>query len=463
MNNNKYEKNRTVAVQLETLVLPIDPSNNATLMNAFFSNNLYSNIVDIDENNNYNLELASKYWFDNIQKKIFFEFKNSRVESKDAEFTLRRMIVQNKQFHADLYGIICNPNKSRDECSRQIYVEGELLVIKFDDVNNARDILPILASVDYKIIPISAFDSKNYYNAQISDYTKTSGYYYMQKIGKKFFFLKNSNVKRQDIYNSWELIDFNPRLSNGETDNSMLDRLDIISTTIFLREKEYDNLMKRKWTLFSSHNIRLSMLVFSKDAVAKSSAEERFSVASRISKYIKPIITSANSEDTIEFFQDFSQGFLTNKQSNEISKLRQNQSRLTKNIFYFGVKHPDNIKELAEKNRDIKIIKKDQFNFKENVDIRHDINDISFDVSLSVLSYAQHAGYLMLKKVELDKLAKLRTEAERLSFINRIHFETLKKCLIYPMQVSQYVTAFNGDYTHNLSKFNSRTLLWKIH
>ena len=466
MNKTNYSKTLKIGVFLDQLAYPIDPSNNPNITNAFFSNNLYSNLIDVDENNNYQNELVSKYWFDNEHNKLYLEFEESRVTAKDAEFSLRRLIVQNKQLHADFWNIICEVNESSLKCMERIYVEGQTLVIKYSDADKAQYILPTLASVDYKIIPKAAFDTKDYEKATIVDYKITSGYYHLEVRDHKNFFVKNENV-RDDIFLEYELINMNADSLIGDKSDLLLSHIDIISTTVVIQREVYEKLARRNWNIFKSHNISIYLLAFSRNIMQKTTASERFNYAGRMNNEAGKLVTLANAEKTIEFFQDYGQGFLNTSQKNDIIQLRSQESSLIDKKITYGTKFPDKWSTFTKNNPDILITKNDQFPINMKTEEQPDMfiisNDASFDLSLSLISYAANVGLLDMTKAEVDEFANLKNEDEKISFINKVHFKTLKECKIYPMWSSPYHTAFNGHYEHNLSKFNSRTLLWKIH
>ncbi len=464
MTQDKYNKALKVGVNLDNLMLPIDPLNNINLTNAFFSNNLYSNLIDVDENNNYQPELASKYWFDPDQRKLFFEFENSRINASDAAFSLKRLVSQNRHLHTDFWNIICEVKEESSLCEQRIYVENNILVIKYEDQSKAQYIIPTLASVDYKIIPIDAFDSKDFKVAQIIDYTKTSGHYHLIEKENKYFFVRNSHAAR-NIYRLYELVNMNSEfLSSG---NPNLEEVDVISSTVVLLEKSYKSLIDNGWNVFSTHNISIGLLVFSKKGVSSTTVSDRFNFARRLSIAGQKKVRVAQSHATVEFFQDFGQGFLNNLQLGEISLLRSNIENNTKSSITFGVKYVDKWTDFVNENKDIKIVKIDSFipnlTELEQPDSYTMTNDVSFDLSLSLISYAANVGLLDMTKKEVDEFANLKIEAEKIAYINAVHFKTLKDCKIYPMWASPYHTAFKGYYEHNLSKFNSRTLLWKIH
>ena len=463
MSKLNYNKTLKVGVYLDQLALPIDPSNNPNLTNAFFSNNLYSNLVDVDENNNYTNELVSKYWFETEANKLYFEFKNSRVSAEDAAFSLKRLIMQNRQLHTDFWNIICKHGEAPRNCADRIYVENKNLVIHYDDAVKSTYIIPTLASVDYKIIPLAAFDSNDLDTAKIVNYKLTSGYYHLEVRDSKYFFVKNSN-SLQNIYNEYELINAN---ANSILEDSFVEQIDILSTTVVLQNSAYQKLIEKNWNIFKTHNISILMLIFSKNGISKTTVAERFNVAQRLVKESLNLVQLVNSKRTIEFFQEYGQGFLTQAQRAEIEDLRNQATPMLQKKIIYGTWVPQKWSSFAQNNSDIVIVENKTFQMNMKEEDQPDMfiisNDVSFDLNLSLISYAANVGLLSMTKSQVDYFAGLSNELEKIEYLNAIHFKTLKECKIYPMVSSPYHTAFNGKFEHNLSKFNSRTLLWKIH
>jgi hypothetical protein len=466
LKTKNYNKTLRVGVSLVNLVLPIDPMMNPTLANAFFSNNLYSSLIIVDDKNNYSLDIASRYWFDNQNQMIFFEIKSLRATAADASFTLKRIVFQGKQLHADIKSIICSSQESIEKCSDRISYKGDLLVINYFDQRKVNDIVPLLASVDYKIVPIEAYDSQDYRIAKIANYEITSGHYYMRQINKTYYFVRNK-LAAKNIYEKYEIVDVHPRDLVSDRADDLIDSLNIIATNVGLLESTYKKLVAKNWNVFSTHNIGLTMAFFSESGIRKTSATERFDICSRI---LEELIARSNlygSKATVQFFQDFAFGFLNNEQLVKIENFRNTPKKKLNNIITLGANYPERLQVFEEKHTDIKVVKISGLGYllpkNEQPDVSTLTNDISFDLSLSVISYAAKTGILQISNQDLDKYASLRKTEDQINFINKVHFESLEQAKICPLFSVPYTTAFDKAYDHSLSKFNSRTLLWMIH
>lgn len=466
--NKKYNKVIKVGVNLITLNLPLDPISNPSLANAFFSNNLYSNLIEVDENNKYKLSLASSYYF--LPNQLVFEFKNSRVNAYDAEFSIKRIIYQKKQLHSNFSSIICNSEESETDCENRVLVDQGKLIIRFYNQNKVANIIPALASIDYKIVPIGAFSTSDYKTAVVNNYKITSGFYSLEiinsSIGNKYYFnLKETTSK--NLYKKFELFDISNAGSSELEKNWVLDNMDIIGTNVNLNEKTEMLMNSKGWNMFETHSFKLSLFVFSKNAIEKTTATERFAIANRIKTFYQKLPKQIRSKEAYQFLSDFGQGYLNESQKSEILEKRLDISSHSKNKVIFAVNNPNLFVDFQKNNPDIVIQKLSKFPLNltesERPDLFEITNDLSFDLNFSQISFAANVGLLDISKEQLKQFAEITDEGEKIKFINEAHFRTLKNCQIYPLSASPYFTSFRGDFTHELSKFNSRTLLYKIH
>lgn len=460
MVGSKYSRELKVAVNLNNLLLPLDPMVNPTLSNAFFSNNLYSNLIEVDEENRYQPDLASNMWFDNDERKIYFEFENSRVSAADAEFSLKRIILQNAQLHSDLWEIICDKEESRESCSSRIYSENNRLVIKYANQSRSSYIIPTLAAVDYKIVPIAAFDSTDPAKAKISDYTKTSGHYHLVKESNDYIFIKNktSNLR---IYDRFRIIN-----AGNKDVASSASAFDIISTTVPLTAEVHQKITNDGWKNFNSYNISVVFIIFSQNGIKKTNVSQRFKIANLLADEMLKYLPHG-AQLTQEIFQDFGQGYLNDDQKVIVKNLRNAQLNETIPQIKLGTKAPQMLTEFVKNNPSVELQKIDTLGInireEEKPDFFSMSNDLSFDLNLSFIAFAAKAGILKMDKAQIAEFVSLETNDQKIDFLNKIHFETLKDCWIYPVWTVPYYTYFNGNFDNNLSKFNSRTLLWKIH
>ncbi|MEQ1723755.1 MAG: hypothetical protein ABL930_11305, partial [Pseudobdellovibrio sp.] len=243
---------------------------------------------------------------------------------------------------------------------------------------------------------------------------------------------------------------------------------DIISSTLPITESTAKFLSENKWNIFGTFPISVGMIVFSKNAVKKTSPEERFYV----SNLVKQVLSKSKiykSNETLEFIQFFGEGYLDDHQKVEMIKLRESFKKLSTPLT-LGVTNPDKWKGLAEQEKKISIVKlnKSGASYLENErpDIFMLTNDVSFDTSFSMFSFAVRTGLLRSDQLSsediIEKFIEYPDRSERIKFINKIHYESLKNCIIYPVWSMPYFTASKEGILAKQSKYNSRTLAWKL-
>lgn len=460
--NNKTNKNSVVpnvAINLESVIPNLDPMVNTTLTHAFFNNNMYSNLVEVNSKNEYEVGLASSIeWND---KTIIFNFKDVQLaNAEDALFSLQRVMLQNTNLHSDLWSIICDKDENRENCYKRVYAENNKLFIKYADENKKHLIIPTLASVDYKIAPKAAFNSEKPESARLVNYQKTTGAYYLDHLNGHYFLVKNNLFKGHlnDIQN-FKLVQTN--FSNLE-DRIAKNEVDIIPGSFHVKKTVVEN-MQKDWNYFQSHKLSILVVIFANKALEKLSVQQRFTLGKEMAN-IANSRSSNGVSPTVEYFQDFGQGYLDPEQKLEIEKLRDGALDYTDETLTMGVSNLNIWSDFSKKFPNIKIKLIDMskpFN-QQGLDIFNITNDISFDLNFSLLAYSSKIGLLDMNDSDLETFINLPTEGERIKYINKVHFDTLKKCQIYPIWASPYYTYTRKPLTAELSPFNSRTLLWKI-
>lgn len=458
-----------IAVNLDLLSLPIDPLHNPTLTNAFYTNHLYGNLIDVDNNNIYKPDLASSFHWEN--NKLIFDFLKKddqyNIDAKDAEFSIRRSLFSEMNDHADLWQVICDKNETKENCIHRIYEKNSQLIIEISDEEKKSLIIPLLASINYKIVPLAAYDSINYKLAKIVNYSITSGHYYLDSETNIILHAtKKTLIKFPNAPTELILINTNETKLGSDIDKY---DIDVVSTTIPINENIHHELTKLKWNIFSTYPISIGLIVFSKNAIKKTSIKDRFYVGNLIRKVLeKNKIYS--SQETNEFLQYFGEGYLTDAQKALISNLRSlNYVGQLPNLK-LGVRSPKKWELIKQLEKNIDIIRIDKAPSilleEDKPDIYLLSNDVSFNVSFSLFSFAAKNNLLSLsdkKPIEIiEQFVLQNNNKSRIDFINTVHFDSIKNCRIYPIWSAPYFTAANPKISINLSKYNSRTLAWKL-
>lgn len=451
-----------IGMNLADLILPIDPIKNTTITNAFYVNHMYSNLVRVNDYNEYVPDLAEKfYWQKNT---LVMEFaKDSIANAQDAEFSLRRTFINTKNDHGDLWRLICSDSEDAESCLNRVYAKDDKLFIDVSNELNIAMVIPLLASINNKIVPKSAFDTDDLKTAKIIDYSKTSGFYHLKNNDTYILYSNNKklNPGESDVQKI-QIVDANLDNLVKLMENKLIDA---VSTTVTVFENQLDQIKSLKWNIFLTHNIKVTYITFNEKATEVTSVNERKLIGDLIKKEISKS-KALFAEPADQFFQSFGQGYLSADQITVLQSINESQSIKSEVVYYTNnierwtqtfLEHPKvKIKKISS--AVLKEVKTPCFYGMSN--------DVSFDVSYSQISYLLKNNLFRIPNKTADQILNeylhLKSNEDKLSFIQKLHFEVLKSLYIIPLWSSPYITLASPDYEYKGSKFTSRTLAWKI-
>lgn len=448
--------NINVAVLMDNFSWPIDPLVNTTITNAFFVNHIYSNLVEVDNNNNFIADACSSfYWLDND---LYFEFENKTINAEDAYFNILRTFYVLSNDHGNLQQLMCSAHESIEDCVKKISVKNNKLILNIENENIRKHVIPTLASINYKIVPKKAFSSSDYKNAKIIDYEVTSGRYSYDKENKVLL----SKVKSD--YPSVSIVEAN----QSNLEKLILDKkIDVISTTIPITDKLATILEKNSWELDVTYPISIGFVYFSDLALKTTTISDRLLFGHLVSRELfkTPMYRAV---PTTEFFQSFSSSNLDDNQKDFVKKIRNDLPEQIENKINFGVGNVERWAKALKQYTKVTAIKNKKFPIDSDENEMPDAfvlsNDLSFETNFSLFSFIVKKK--IFKSVDnedlISKFINLKTDVDRARFINSVHYENIKNVKIYPIWSSPYVTAIRKGLKSNMSKFNSRTLMWKV-
>jgi hypothetical protein len=445
---------------------------------ATFLRNLFSPLVDYDLNAQLVVGLAERfYWEDD---KLFFTFSSKSktnsgklVTAEDAAISLKRLIKDGANKHGDIGLMLC-PNIDKNDIMGHcpgIEVQDNKLVLKVVDLKFKEFLLPLLASVDFRVIPKSSLD-KDF--SEIISFEETTGPYYVESYSKEKIILKANRFSY--LYSEKMPQTVNLILIKGGmfADSFKKGIIDLIPTVVILNENEYSEILDSdisKIDVFKTFYLQVSAVVFSINGVTKFSKEERFYISSIVREMIG-IMQSPFDVPTTQFFQDFGEGYLNKIQLQEIEVLRNNIKPIKlKHQPTIGIRKGYEQKwvEFFKKHKDFKPVIVDKSVSAIPMESRPDVyltgTDVAFNSSPALLSYSLKEGRFGLygKNAEIwfeDFLVSERPL--RLEKLNELHFNALKNCYFYPISSSPFVAIARKPWSIHLNKFFAATNLWQI-
>lgn len=469
-----------VGLKMSHPISELDTLQVRTLDQATLLRNLYSPIVDYNKSGQIVSALADDFYW-NANKLVFnFGTKSKTIfgnyiGAEDAAISLKRLVIDGKNTHGDIAKILCPDgkiNNLNDECDG-IRVIGNQLELTPSSSKYNTALIELLASIDFRVIPKSAVDPST---LKIINFKDTSGPYYLDDYDKNGLTLKanpNNYLYHPQIPKLVKVIYMNFE----DLDQSFLDgKIDLIPTVAPISKSQYEKIVKSgvEFEEFQTYKIKIEALKFTKRGLLSLTPEERFYIGNKFSDLIVKNLSPLNAEKTTQYFQEFAEGYLSNKQLQIIEELRRNFSNdLNSKKYHVMIRKAsyEKFKYFFDKNSEFSPVFsekiKNQNDYENLSDFTFLYMDVSFNATISLLSYSMKTGTWGLSEKDrndwLEKYLDVDNEEERLRLLNELHFNALKNCSIYPISASPYVAIARKPWKPDFNKYFAATNLWQIY
>ena len=449
----------------------LDPANIQTINQANLIENLYSRLLDYNNQGQLECVLCNKFWTeDNF---IFFDIKKGiktkngyELTSIDVVKSLSRLFVLNSNTHGNLTNFI----HSHDD----IGADKNIVKIKLIKPHYSQFVLPLLASMDYSIVPSISINSKN----EIFDHENTFGPYYVSKDSNEGKLELSPNLHHP--FYSVEmpsLIHIAPSDPREFVDSFLKGEVDVIDITNYPRTVNYEKLFnqkEKKFTSTSTTPINTFFLGIKSETVKNFTKEQIFYALSIVKdKYLAFRTYGFGFKENVEFIPEMGNGHLNQTQKSQIVSLRniKEKPKFNKPIV-LGVlessydKVKDSFKEVPEIL--VKSYKEDPGFLPEDQrpDITIQTTDSSFNEDVSMLSYNFSMENMGKNKRDGDIWIKnyidIESKEERIKILQNLFFEMLSTPSIYPVGASPYWAIASDDLELNFPKLFPGSHWWKI-
>lgn len=453
----------------------LDPARIEDIFQSNLIENLFSRIVEFDTNNNLVCVLCEKFWVED--RKLYIKFKNKltsssgeKIGARDALETLKRLLALNTNTHGNL-NLFIDVN---DEQS--LTIEEEVLVIKMQSAHFSQFLLPLLASMDYSIIPIGSIDHFKIHG--VLDMKNTSGPYSVESdLGNGEIVIKAN--KKHPLFEEGmpEGIELVPITYGEGVDKFLSNEIDLLDVTYYPGLPQYEKLFSQKNKKFNSHKtslINVFLLNFSSESSNDFSPEQKFYVARIISEKILSFKKYGYGfEQVLEFFQANGTGHLSEDQFLELKKLREvNQKPIFSKPITFGV-HKDSYVKISEALKDNPEILVKEFSrnpgtypLSQRPDVFLQTTDSSFNEDVSLMSYNISLEFFGMSKARgeewLKSFIEISDKKERIKKLQLLQLELLTKPILYPIGASPYWAIAREDLEINFSKYFPGSSWWKV-
>lgn len=442
------------------------------------ANNLFSRLVEYNSENQLVPGVSEAFVVQNGE--VVFTFgkrvqtiDGHIIDAKDAEISLKRLIMLGRSGHGDIRKLLC-PNeklKSIDQECPGIRVEGNQLLLRPISLNYIPFLISALESADYSIVPKSSLSPNG---RKIVDYRNTSGPFYVDKDSDDGAIVLKANKNHYHFNSSMpQEVFLIPTASTKGLEMLESRKADLVTTSEYFTGPEAPRILGKesKYTVFASQPIRVDVVSFSKASIQKFSAQQRFQAAREYAAVKLKMYPTPGAEPTTQFFQALSDGSLLPAQLTEIQLLRTSvvdkfdqplQLMVSKQFVspYEGKFDPNHIK----------VIGTEKLPYDYPVEQRPDMcstnADSAWTENLTLLGHSFEVGFFHLPGLNSDQWLSnyLDTDSKekRIESLNKLHFDLLKNAVIVPYAAYPYYAVSTKDWSLNFSTFSSTTDLWRI-
>lgn len=488
-------KNKTVDAQILRVAFPYskpssayEPAKIHLAPEYIFLENIYSPLVELSPKTGaVEPGVAKSFaWKGTVLHLVIREnlktISGQAITANDAEFSLKRLLTMPGNTHGDFRELICGNKELKsieDECDG-IRVEGNTFILKTTTAGK-NFLLPMLAAIDFAVIPKSSVDPKN---LKIVDFKNTSGPYFVSKddVNGEIELTANSGHYHYspNMPQIIHLVPSDSKNPHASLDDFKNDRVDFITTVDIARADDVVALSRlaSNSTLHTSMNIRSFVLAFTERGRAELSAAERFAIGKKIRDSLVRQFKGVNGyEDSKQFFPPFSEGALENAELEAIDAkfdaakdFQAKPLRIALLRLGDATKFIEALKGVMPNFEISETLNSPAFTqYKSPEDSPHMYiagPDTGFLEDIGLISYSLNAGYFGLTKNA--KTAWLRDYMDtldkraRLKLLKDLHESALSEPVIVPLLVAPYAALAKKPWKIGLSQLYANNPLWLI-
>lgn len=449
----------------------VDPADIKSIYQSNLIENLYSRLVEFDENNLIKCTLCKNFEIKDNQ--IIFNIRDDLktksgivITAEDIIFSYKRLLTLNSNTHGNLMLFIDSEN--------DIFSRDNKVIIKLKNMNFAQFVLPLLASMDFSVIPKTSI-----INNKIVDYINTSGPYFIEKDDELGYLVLNANPNH--IYYSSEMfktINIIPPEKGDPISDYLENKVDLLDITFYPTQEKLAALIKgqkKDFIINKTIPTRVTILNTSKNARDTFTKQQLNYICNKISNaYLKENFIIYGSTRTDEFFQTATNGHIEESQLNEIKKIHRTSFKdkeFPRKIIFGASKNVFNIyKDLLSDIQEIEVKSFDLDPAYLTEDQRPDLfiqtTDSSFNEDISLLSYNFSMGYFGKSKLDGEKWIRNfineNNQEKRIELLKNLQLELLENVIIYPISISSYWVISNPNFIPVLPNSFPGSLWWKL-
>jgi len=478
-----------VAFPLFKSIKEYDPSQITYIPEYMLLKNIYSTLVEFDLKGNLISGIAQKYYWRNDE--LHFEIRPDlktidgiTITGEDVEASLKRLMILSTNPHGNLKTLLC-PNlilKSLNDPCPGIVATKDKVILK--PLKKFVFLLPMLASVDFSIIPKSSLDAAT---LKISDYRNTSGVYYLEKDidannqQMKLSVNKNHYHYSPKIPHKIVLIPSGRSAPKNAIELFKENLVDCITTADILSTDSVIDLASQNTEaqIHQTLDMEITFLAFTQKGIQHISEKNRFILAKKIRSLFHELITQYKSYRPVnQYFLSFGEGAINGEQEQEfIHKLESSSANLStqQNIKGDYLLISDMRQKLETKlNTMYKNVKASSApayvapgtHYNDLPDFHIGGVDSGFQEDISLVSFVINNDRFGLGKEKgkkwLDDYVQIESKQERIEKLRALHYSALINGYFIPLMSSSFAAIIRKGWSFDFSKTQVSLPFWKI-
>lgn len=483
--NDRRDLSLRVAFPYDKPVSFYEPTNIHLAPEYFFLEYTYSPIVEIGKEGELSPAVAESFEWrgDDLYLKIrndLTTISGKKITADDVVFSLKRLLVKTGNTHGDFRTLVCgnSPLATVDDQCPGIVKQGRTIILKAG--HRKTFLLPMLAAIDFAIIPRSSVDPKT---LQIIDYKETSGPYYVSEDDGKGHIILKANPRHfhysakmpQTVY----LEPTDPKDMTESLSAFRAGKIDFITTIDAARPEHVIDFSRETSDarLHTTMNIRSFVLAFSKRGLAELTPTQRILIGKKIKEaFLNGFKDASGYQESFQYFPSFSDGAITKE---EVAQLREHQDKASGQV-------PKKLKlvvvRLGDKEKFVKMFKDvlpdvdvevgtppEFTKYSKPEDMPHMFlagPDTGFLEDIGLISYSLSSGLFGMTKPEREKWLSdymlITDKEERLRRLRALHKKVLTEPVIIPLMVAPYVALIKNGWSLNFPQYYGNSPLWLI-
>lgn len=487
-NNNSNSSQLRIAFPYAKSAMSYEPSRIHLAPEYIFLENVLSPLVEMDPKTGQVQDgvAESYYWNGNelhlVIRSNLKTVNGTPITSKDAEFSLKRLLTMPGNTHGDFKELICGSGSFESveqSCSGIRSTDHELILTTTDAGKTF--LLPMLTAIDFAVVRRGSVDPKT---LQIIDWENTSGPYYVAKDSPdgKIELRANPNhyhysMKMAQVI---QLVPTNPKAPKGSLEDFAANKVDFITTVDAARADDVIAFSRGRsdLSLHTTMNLRSFILVFTERGQKELSSEQRFAIGQGIRKEIWSALAGNNGfESSRELFPPFGEGAIDPSKIDSIQNLYSNaKAAIPANLKLVFVRLGDASKfigatkkafpnfEIGEAEKNPNFIKYDSIEQQPHMILSGP--DTGFLEDIGLISYSTNAGYFAIPKDKrkdwLQTYMAEPSKPARLEKLKKLHEESLMAPVVVPLLIAPYAAVVRSPWKMNLSQLYANVQLWLI-